>query len=389
MPPAGRPHVERPLLASALVERAKEGGPLVLAGPPGAGKTTLLLQAAQALADAGWTPVYLDLMGAASSPERFVNAALAALPASAFGGRLPQATAIRRLAEKGKTGGAGAVEGLFALWSSLDEAGGRPVALLLDEVTEIRSLAYFAGLREVQKALATALSRRRRGTILATSYATMAKRLFPGWETLDIPPLSGPELAPLARDVGADPGVFARACFGSPRYVQALWDRLERGEGIERAWTAEMAAGGRLEQAARHTYETLLLRSRGYGMSKALLGAVAEEEGLNLTALVLRVGRTPGAVRDYLGWLLGVDALRGTRKRYHYVDGLVRCWVRLHGRGTPAHLEEIAAMAREVAGGGPSAEPVAAVETAAVETAVAEAEVAPVLPRADTLMEID
>lgn len=384
MPRAGRPHAERPRLTSALVERASQGGPLVLAGPPGACKTTLLLQAARALADAGWTPVYLDLMGAASSPERFVTAALAAMPASAFGGRLPQATAIRRLAEKGKTGGAGAVEGLFALWSSLDEAGGRPVALLLDEVTEIRSLAYFAGLREVQKALATALSRRRRGTILATSYATMAKRLFPGWETLDIPPLSGSELAPLAREVGADPEALAHACFGSPRYVQALWDRLQRGEGIEEAWTAEMAAGGRLEQAARHTYETLLLRSRGYGMSKALLGAVAEEEGLNLTALVHRVGRTPGAVRDYLGWLLGVDALRATRKRYHYIDGLVRCWVRLHGRGTPAHLEEITAVAREVVGGGPGAEPVAGAETAG-----AEAEVAPVLPRADTLMEID
>ena len=71
-----------------------------------------------------------------------------------------------------------------------------------------------------------------------------------------------------------------------------------------------MAPGGRLERLCRHTYETLLLRSRGYGMSKAVLGAVAEEEGLNLTALVARLGRTPGAVRDYLGWLLGVDALR-------------------------------------------------------------------------------
>jgi hypothetical protein len=384
---AGRPHVARPVLARALVERLSQGAPLVLAGRPGAGKTTLLLETAEALTEAGWTAVYLDLMGAASSPERFADAALSALPASAFGGRLPQATAIRRLADEGKAGGAAAVEGVFALWSSLDEAGGRPVALLLDEVTEVRSLAYFAGLRAVPRALGAALARRRRGTVVATSYASAAKQLFPEWEALEVPPLGAAELAPLARAAEADAEALGRACFGSPRYLQALWDRLQRGEPLEAAWAAEMQAGGRLEQAARHTYETLLLRSRGYGMSKALLGAVAEEEGLNLTALVKRVGRTPGAVRDYLGWLLGVDALRTTRKRYYYVDGLVRCWVRLHGRGIPPGVEEVAAMARQVV-----APVAAAVEPAAVTAQpvpAPEPAVTPALPRADTLMEID
>jgi hypothetical protein len=388
-PSAGRPHVDRPILARALADRLGEDAagarsPLLLAGPPGAGKTTLLLETAQALA-AGVTVVYLDLMGAASSPERFVSAALAALPASAFGGHLPQATAIRRLAEKGKAGGAAAVEALFALWSSLDEAAGRPVALLLDEVTEIRSLAYFTGLREVDRMLAAALARRRRATVAATSYPTQARRLWPAWETLAMPPLGAAELAPLAAAAGVSADALARACFGWPRHLVALWDRLERGERLEDAWTSEMAAGGRLEQAARHTYETLLLRSRGYGMSKALLGAVAEEEGLNLTALVARVGRTPGAVRDYLGWLLGVDALRSARKRYYYVDGMVRWWARLHARGFPARVEELSAAAREViAADRPGADGLTPDPAAA-----AEPEVAPIVSRVDTLMEID
>jgi hypothetical protein len=288
------------------------------------------------------------------------------------------------------------VEALFTLWSSLDEAAGRPVALLIDEVTEIRSLAYFSGLREVDRLLAAALARRRRGTLVATSYPTQARRLWPAWETFAIPALVTAELAPLARAAGADAAALAGASFGWPRYLQALWDRLERGTPLEEAWAAEMASGGRLEQCARHTYEALLLRSRGYGMSKAVLGAVADEEGLNLTALVARVGRTPGAVRDYLGWLLGVDALRTTRKRYYYVDGMVRWWVRLHARGTQARPEEILAAAREV------------VAKATPETATAELGLAgtseigppePVVvhspdvvappPRADTLMEID
>src|SRR5262245_60936978 len=138
-----------------------------------------------------------------------------------------------------------------------------------------------------------------------------------------------------------------------------------------------MSLGGRLEAACRHTYESLLLRSRGYGMSKAVLAAVAEEEGLNLTALVARIGRTPGAVRDYLQWLVGVDALRMTRKRYSYVDGLLRLWVRLHARGVPPSTDEIARAAREAVGGG----------------APEEAEPAPVVvavpARRDSLMEID
>jgi hypothetical protein len=118
-----------------------------------------------------------------------------------------------------------------------------------------------------------------------------------------------------------------------------------------------MALGGRLETACRHTYETLLLRSRGYGICKAVLAAVAEEEGLNLTALVSRVGRTAGATRDYLGWLVGVDALRVAQKRYFYVDGLVRWWVRLHARGTPATPAELSEAAGEVLSTADVAEP--------------------------------
>jgi AAA ATPase-like protein len=364
---ARRPHVDRSVVVGALVERAREPGVLVVGGPPGAGKTTLLLETADALEAAGWLPVHLDLMGAASSPERFVEAALRAMPASVFGVRLPEATAIRRLADQGKKGGAAAVEALFALWASLDEAGSRPVVLLLDEITEIRSLAYFAGLREAARMLGAALGRRRRGTIVATSYSTQARQLWPAWEPFAIPALGAAELAAVARAVDADPAALVRACGGSPRYLQALWDALVGGSSPADAWVQEMRAGGRLEQAARHTYETLLLRSRGYGMSKALLGIVAEDEGLNLTALVRRVGRSAGAVRDYLGWLVGVDAVRAVRKRYFYVDGIV-------------------AAARRIIDGPAVSE--AAVELAPSAHAAAEP-APPTLPRADTLMEID
>jgi hypothetical protein len=339
--------VPRRDLREALLARARSGQPLLLTGPPGSGKTTLLHAVAEALRREGWITVYLDLMGAASSPERFVAAALAALPAEHFGAHLPRALEIRRLADSGRSNGAAAVQSLFSLWSVLHDSGGRPVALLLDEATEIRSLAYFTGLREVDRPFGQALASRPRGTLLATSFPTLARRLW-SFETSEARPLTSADLELIRRSLDLEG--LVRASFGWPRYVRVLVDRLDGGSDLVSAWVEEMAPGGRLDQLCRHTYETLLLRSRGYGMSKAALAAVAEEEGLNLTALVERLGRTPGAIRDYLGWLLGVDALRMVQKRYYYVDGMLRCWVRLHGRGRPPTSGELWTAARAVAG---------------------------------------
>src|SRR5262249_57952240 len=138
-----------------------------------------------------------------------------------------------------------------------------------------------------------------------------------------------------------------------------------RGGALGAAWGAEMGHAGRFERACRHTYEALLLRSRGYGMSKAVLAAVAREEGLNLTALVPRLGRTPGATRDYLQWLVDVDALRMVKKRYHYVDGLVATWVRLHATGVPPRGDDLERAASELVGEGHGGEPLAVIPQAA------------------------
>jgi hypothetical protein len=328
--------------------------------------------------------VYLDMMGAASSPERFVAGALEALPAEAVGALLGRAPELRRTLASGRTAAAGAVHALFALWTALEDGGGRPVALVLDEPTEIRSLSYFAGLREAHAAMGSALAARRRGTLLATSFPTLARRLWPGFESLDVGPVTAEELEPaLAGErLSADASLIARAAFGWPRYLRILAARTAGGAPLDEAWAEEMAPGGALECACRHTYESLLLRSRGYGMSKAVLATVAAEEGLNLTALVARLGRTPGAVRDYIGWLLGVDAIRSVRKRYFYVDGMLRLWVSLYARGTPPDAAELRAAARRALAPAPE-------ETAAPDAAPLAAGITASPARRDPLMEID
>ena len=224
---------------------------------------------------------------------------------------------------------------------------------------------------------AEALARRGGGTLLATSYPTQAKRFWPAFETFEMAPLLAADVALVLDQAGlhADAREVAAASGGWPRYLRVLLDGLRARRDVVTTWADEMAPGGRLDLLCRHTYETLLLRSRGYGMSKAVLATVAAEEGLNLTALVARLGRTPGAVRDYLVWLVGVDALKMVRKRYSYVDPIVRWWVRLHGRGRPPLVAELQAAARSVAG--EAGAPLPADESAASPR------------RDDTLMEID
>src|SRR5258706_15917933 len=140
--------VPRADLDEALVGRARAGPPLLLAGPPGAGKTPRLPGLRERLAGEGWLPVSLDLMGAASSPDRFVLTALDVLPAEPLAKHLAEATRVRTLATAGRTRSGEAVRALFAFWTSLDVAGGRPVALLLDEGPGIRSPGPFPELRQ-------------------------------------------------------------------------------------------------------------------------------------------------------------------------------------------------------------------------------------------------
>lgn len=361
------PALPRADVQQALRTRLDGGRPVLVTGPPGFGKTTVLLECARRLAVDGLVPVYLDLMGAASSPERFVRTALAALPPEVSPPAARRAAELAASREKA----ADAVQALFDAWSD-PSPGGPAVALVLDAATEIRSLAYFPGLRDADARLAEALAARRQPTLMATSFPTLAARLWPHLEPYVLPPLGGVDVAPLAGPAGVDPAALAAAAYGSPRYARALLDGMRDGATLSEAWAAGMAPGGRLECLCRHTHEALLLRSRGYGISKALLATVADEEGLNLTALVARLGRSPGAVRDYLTWLVGVDALRFTAKRYSYVDPMLRWWVRLHGRGTPPSEADIAAAAHEATGSAPPPPPAARRE-----------------PRRETLIEID
>jgi hypothetical protein len=166
----------------AELKRSLAGPPLLIAGPPGSGKTTLLHAAVDTLATEGWRPVYLDLLAAATSPERFVHAALGALPDGLDGRAAARAREADQLSRGGRGAGGRAVLSLLSAWAALDTWTAVRSCSSLDEVTEIRSLAYFSGLREVDAPFGAACPRGR-GGLLATSFPGVARKLWPQMAT--------------------------------------------------------------------------------------------------------------------------------------------------------------------------------------------------------------
>ena len=83
----------------------------------------------------------------------------------------------------------------------------------------------------------------------------------------------------------------------------------------------------------RYLYDVSLQKARGYGLLKALLQVLAEEEGLPLSGIARRLRRQASATREYLRWLMEVDLVTEEAGRYYYRDPVLRFWVAYTSRG--------------------------------------------------------
>jgi hypothetical protein len=170
---------------------------------------------------------------------------------------------------------------------------------------------------------------------------------------------------------------------GRPAYVRAIADELavmreHGGADAISALAALLAPDGRLCRECGYCYELRLHRARGYGALKAILEILAEEEGLTLTEISLRLQRTPGSTKDYLSWLEDVDLVTARQKRYSFTDPLLRVWVRLHCRTTAPSEDDLAReIHRYALPRLPQAEPALAMVTAGANAGGSEDEKKP------------
>ncbi len=326
--------------AHALAADASAGERVLLLAPLGAGKTHTLLRIAAALREAPVPFVYLDLFAAASTPERL----LATLVGAVHPYLLDDAEAIEALARESAEDRHQSSRALLRLLELLaTSTPTRPFVWLIDEATEIRSLAYFPDLGQVEVPFARALHAAR-GAVLTSSYLGLATDLFGGFSRVDLPGLAPADLAavPSLRSDGAAIASALAVTHGSAATLLPLVADMRDSRDVARSLVHLLMPGGPLEVTCRRHYEVLLLRSRGYAVSKRAAEVVGQRPGQRLTDLAPSIGRTPGASRQYLRWLVEVGLLTQIGKRYAFADPILGLWARLYlDRGGPPTEGEV------------------------------------------------
>src|SRR5438445_2146305 len=329
----------------AALDATQSRIPVVLGGC-GSGRTTLVHQLRDRIGR-GATQ-YIDVERVATTPERFFRAVVAPSP-------FP-------LTDQSPAGARVAFDATLAFLTRAKTGGGEPATFLLDEFLELRTLESFPGLRRVLHDLVDGLAASPNRFVLTSRYAARTLRLLRDrsarFEVIHIPALTAEDTLDLlglaaARDTH-DAEYLARTVQalgdGRPTYVRALAGELTAirehggpgGNDPISALASLLATDGQLAKQCAFCYELRLHRARGYGALKAILEILAEEEGLTLTEISLRLQRTPGSTKDYLSWLEDVDLVTSRQKRYSFTDPLLRVWVRVHCRASAPTDDDLA-----------------------------------------------
>ena len=332
-----------------LAAEASAGRTALLLAPLGAGKTHTLVRVADTLREGSVPFVFIDLFTAASTPECL----LGTLSEAVRPFMEADAETILSLSTEGALDRHRSSTALLRLLELLAKGTpSQPFIWLIDEVTEIRSLAYFKDLAHIELAFATALGTSR-GSVLTSSYLGLAADLFPDFERVTLPGLHRTDLAgvPSLRSDSDAVGSAIAITLGFAATLLPLVDDMRETRDLTRSLVDLLRPGGRLELVCRRHYEVLLMRSRGYAVAKRAAEVVARLPRRRLTDLFPLIGRTAGASRQYLRWLVEVGLLTQNKKRYDFADPMLGLWARLYlGRGDHPTEEEIANAVGERAG---------------------------------------
>jgi AAA+ ATPase superfamily predicted ATPase len=233
----------------------------------------------------------------------------------------------------------------------------KKLVLFLDEFTEISTLGHYPQVREPLKHFRAALTGQTNvAYVVAGSAMTAMMKLFQSpeaplflqFETLALEPFSRQDAEVLMRKLGSEysPGVYAevyRYTAGFPFYITALMQRLERlqqsgevisADSVRYAFLLEtLWRGGQIYNYCRYVYDLSLQRARGYGMLKAILQFLAEEQGFTLSEIARSLRKSPSAVREYLRWLSEVDLVEEREHNYQFRDPILRFWVAYTSKG--------------------------------------------------------
>lgn len=230
--------------------------------------------------------------------------------------------------------------------------------LLLDEFTELSVLSNYPAVRRPFHLFRAAMQRHGRlGYIIAASAVSAMETmihdgdspLFLQFESVEVsrfPPDATLALAErILRDTPA-PGVGRRLhqlSGGHPFYIHAVAAQLDymapspadlEPDDVSRAFVLEtLSRTGQIYNYCRYLYDISLRRARGYGILKAILQVLTEEEGLILSEVARRIHKGASTTRGYLRSLQEVDLVMEEGGAYFYRDPVLRYWVAHVTRG--------------------------------------------------------
>ena len=373
----------------SMVEDLLIGRPRRLAfwGLRRVGKTLVIQEQIVRLHDQGAVhPVYMDFEDICTSPESFAQRYIGLVTFWALEGgqgdvdayltveRLLETVASRSAVASQTTGSllrelsrTKPDQGLllklaFDYPEKLAQELNKKLVLFLDEFTEISTLSHYPQVREPLKHFRSSLSGQTNvAYVVAGSAMTAMMKLFQSpeaplflqFETLALEPFGRQDAEVLMHKLGSEypPDVYAevyRYTAGFPFYITALMQRLDRlqqdgetinAESVRYAFLLEtLWRGGQIYNYCRYVYDLSLQRARGYGMLKAILQFLAEEQGgapvrLTLSEIARALRKSPSAVREYLRWLSEVDLVEERERVYQFRDAVLRFWVAYTSKG--------------------------------------------------------
>lgn len=321
----------------------------VILGGDASGRTTALRRLAAAIGDDRCQ--YVDLERVTSTPERFLGALTESSPF-----QLPAGTA-------GASTQAAFAQALDILRRARTRDGS-PATFVIDEWLELQTFEHFPGLRTSVKDAVAAIAESPNRFVLGSRFTSRTlRRLADASDRFVIvtaPDASVPVIAAELMSAGGYrsdeaedlAGTIVAIAGGRQGYAHAIAQALlvmpPPGDPIA-SLVASMSSGAPLDRMCRYSYEFRLHRARGYGALKGILGILSQEEPLTLTDIAVRMGRTAGSTRDYLGWLEDVDLVVSHRKHYSFTDPLLRVWVSLFDRPSPPTEDTVASVLQRYA----------------------------------------
>ncbi len=349
---------------------------LALFGLRRIGKTLLLLEHAARLLETALSgpvrPVYIDFEELVTSPELFSRRYVGLVtfwaltqgqgeieafltPTALLGGPaagLRSVTQTMAAIENARDDPATQVTLALDLPEKLAQELDCRLLLLLDEFTEFAVLGNYPSVRRPWHLFRAAMQRHEHlGYIVAASaiHAMEAivqegnSPLFLQFEMVAVsrfPPDATLALAERILGVTPPPGVgrrLHRLTGGHPFYIHAVTTRMSnltatpsdlQPEDVSRAFVLEvLSRRGQIYHYCRYLYDVSLRLARGYGILKAILQVLAEEDGLTLSEVARRIHKGASTTRGYLRALQEVDLVVEEGGEYFYRDPVLRYWV--------------------------------------------------------------